>query len=105
MDKAGAASRQILEAYCQAQQGAPAEFRAFWCHSAFGVDGIDWDEAIRRLAENGFTAILPNMLWGGVAFYDSSVLPVESQVARRGDQIAKCLAACRKYGVQIHIWK
>jgi uncharacterized lipoprotein YddW (UPF0748 family) len=105
MDKAGAASRQILEAYCQAQQGATPEFRAFWCHSAFGVDGIEWDEAIRRLAESGFNAILPNMLWGGVAFYDSSVLPVESQVARRGDQIAKCLAACRKYGVQIHIWK
>lgn len=105
MQKAGAADRHILEAYCQVQQGAPGEFRAFWCHSAFGVDGIEWDEAIRRLAENGFTAILPNMLWGGVAFYESSVLPVESQVAKRGDQIAKCLAACRKYGVQVHIWK
>ena len=66
---------------------------------------MDWDEAIRRLAENGFTAILPNMLWGGVAFYNSKVLPVAPEVAERGDQIAKCLAACKKYGVQIHVWK
>ena len=66
---------------------------------------MDWDEAIRRLAENGFTAILPNMLWGGVAYYGSAVLPVSPEVAKRGDQIAQCVAACRKYGVQIHVWK
>ena len=66
---------------------------------------MDWDAAIRRLAENGFTAILPNMLWGGVAFYPSAVLPVAPEVATRGDQIAQCLAACRKHGVQIHVWK
>jgi uncharacterized lipoprotein YddW (UPF0748 family) len=105
MEKAGAASRQVLEAFCAAQQPAPEAFRAFWCHSAFGVEGIEWDEAIRRLAENGFSAILPNMLWGGAAFYESKVLPVVSQIHQRGDQIAKCLAACRKYGLRMHVWK
>ena len=43
------------------------------------------------------------MLWGGAAFYDSRVLPVVS--AERGDQIAKCLAACKKYDIQMHVWK
>jgi len=103
--QAAAAHEQLLAAFCLAQKPLPGEFRAFWCHSAFGVQGIDWDEAIRRLAENGFTAILPNMLWGGVAFYESKVLPVAPQVASRGDQIRQCLAACRKYGVQMHVWK
>ncbi len=103
--QAAAAHEQLLAAFCLAQKPLPGEFRAFWCHSAFGVQGIDWDEAVRRLAENGFTAILPNMLWGGVAFYESKVLPVAPQVASRGDQIRKCLAACRKYGVQMHVWK
>ena len=100
-----AARQQLLEAFCLAQKPLPGEFRAFWCHSAFGVQGLNWDEAIRRLAENGFTAILPNMLWGGAAFYESKVLPVAAQVAERGDQIRQCLAACRKYGVQMHVWK
>ena len=105
MDAATTAHRQMTEAFCLAQRPEPGEFRAFWCHSAFGVEGMEWDEAIRRLADNGFTAILPNMLWGGVAFYDSQVLPVAPQVAERGDQIAKCVAAGKKYGIQVHVWK
>lgn len=99
------ASRQMMTAYCMAQKPLPGEFRAFWCHSALGVPGISWDEAIHRLADNGFTAIFPNMLSGGAAFYSSKVLPVAKPVAEQGDQIRQCLAACRKYGVQIHVWK
>ncbi len=99
------ADRLLLEAWCLAQPATPARFRAFWCHDAFGVTGIEWDEAIRRLAANGFTAIFPNMLWGGAAFYDSQVLPKASKAAAGGDQIAACLAACRKHGVQLHVWK
>ena len=98
-------THETVAAFCQAQKPEPGEFRAFWCHSAFGVDGMDWDEAIHRLADNGFTAILPNMLWGGAAFYESKVLPVASPVAQKGDQIRQCVAACRKYGLQIHVWK
>lgn len=95
----------LIDAYCQAQKPLTGEHRAFWCHSAFGVTGMSWDEAIKLLAGNGFTAILPNMLWGGVAFYNSDVLPIAPAVEEKGDQIALCLAACKKYGVQCHVWK
>lgn len=105
LDAAQESHQRLEEAFCRAQPSLPGEFRAFWCHSAFGLDGLEWDEAIRRLATNGFTAILPNMLWGGAAYYDSKVLPAVSPAAQKGDQIAKCLAACRKYGVQMHVWK
>ena len=105
MDQAELARLKTQEAFCLGQQGLPGEFRAFWCHSAFGVQGLNWDEAIHRLAENGFTAILPNMLWGGAAFYPSKLLPVAQPVPQRGDQIAECLAACRRYGLQMHVWK
>lgn len=103
IDQAGVASRRMTEAFCLAQQPEAGEFRAFWCHSAFGVGGMTWDEAVKRLADNGFTAILPNMLWGGAAFYDSQVLPVVSP--EKGDQIAACLAACKKYNIEMHVWK
>jgi uncharacterized lipoprotein YddW (UPF0748 family) len=105
MDQSGAARQKVKEAFCLAQRPLPGEFRAFWCHSAFGVAGMSWDEAAGRLADNGFAAVFPNILWGGVGFYNSKVLPVESQVAARGDQISQCLAACRKHGLQIHVWK
>ncbi|MBI4327386.1 MAG: family 10 glycosylhydrolase, partial [Chloroflexi bacterium] len=105
MDQAGAAQQRLTEAWCLAQPSLPGEFRAFWCHSAFGVEGLSWDEAIRRLAADGFTAILPNMLWGGAAFYESRLLPVSPEVAKRGDQIALCLAAARRHGLQVHVWK
>ena len=105
LDAIASATQHLERAFCLAQQPLPGEFRAFWCHSAFGVEGIPWDEAIRRLAENGFTAILPNMLWGGAAFYQSDLLPVAPSVAQRGDQIAACLTAARKHGIQVHVWK
>jgi len=105
MEKAAEAAKELKLAFCLAQTPLPGEFRAFWCHSALGVPGMDWDEAIRRLAENGFTAIIANMLSGGVVYYPSKVLPAAKAVAERGDQIRECLAACRKYGVQLHVWK
>ncbi len=104
-ERATKAKSKLKTAYCLAQKPEPSEFRAFWCHSATGVPGIRWDEAIHRLATNGFTAIIPNMLSGGSAFYDSKVLPVASQVKSHGDQIRECLAACRKYGIKMYVWK
>ncbi|MGA2498918.1 MAG: family 10 glycosylhydrolase [Tepidisphaeraceae bacterium] len=105
IEAAQQAQRQLLEAYCCAQSAEPGEQRGFWCHSAFGPAGMNWDQSIRILADNGFNAIFPNMLWGGLAYYDSAVLPVASEVRDRGDQIAQCVAACRKYGVACHVWK
>lgn len=103
--KASDSNDRLIESYARAQRPLRGEFRAFWCHNAAGVRGMEWDEAIHRLADNGFTAIVPNMLWGGAAFYPSKVLPAARDAAENGDQIAQCLAACRKYGLQMHVWK
>ena len=82
------------------------EWRAFWCHSARGLGGRhDWDSSIALLKRNGFNAILPNLAWGGVAYYRSSVLPVHESVQERGDAFDECIAACRKHGVECHVWK
>ena len=99
------AMRLFQEAYCLAHPAKPGEFRAVWCHSAYGVKNRTWDDAVGNLKANGFTAVFPNMLWGGVAYYPSQVLPVASDIATKGDQVAECLAACRKHGLQIHVWK
>jgi uncharacterized lipoprotein YddW (UPF0748 family) len=103
--RASESAQRMMDAFCAAQRPVSGEFRAFWCHSAFGVEGLSWDQAIERLATNGFTAILPNLLWGGLAYYPSTVLPMAPEVASKGDQVTECLAACRKHGLQIHVWK
>lgn len=105
LSQADEAMRLFQEAYCLAHPAKPGEFRAVWCHSAYGVKHRTWDDAVRNLKDNGFTAIFPNMLWGGVAYYPSEVLPVAADIAAKGDQVAECLEACRKHGLQLHVWK
>ncbi len=105
VDAAAEAHRLLVRARCLAQPALEGEHRALWCHSAFGPSEKSWDEEIRVLAENGFTAIVPNMLWADRAYYRSEVLPVAPEVADRGDQVAACVAACRRHGVECHVWK
>ena len=105
MQLAEEAREHVIRAYCIVEKPLPGEHRAFWCHNAFGVEGMDWDAAVKALADNGFTAVIPNMVWAGAAYYDSKVLPAAADLKDRGDQIKLCLAACRKYGLQCHVWK
>ncbi|NOY80863.1 MAG: family 10 glycosylhydrolase [Kiritimatiellaeota bacterium] len=105
IDVAGQARQALQEAFFLAQKSLPGEFRGAWCHRAYGISGWSWDRTVQRFAASGFTAIFPNMLWGGAAYYPSKVLPVAPLVKEQGDQLAACLKACRKYGVQLHVWK
>ena len=82
------------------------ERRLAWCHRAWGMsEKTTWDGTIRSLKKSGFTDVIPNMCRAGGAYYESKVLPVMPYVAEHGDQLAACLAACRKYGVKCHVWK
>ncbi len=99
------ADSALREAFYRALEPLPGEFRGAWCHRPYGIKGWTWDKTVRRFAAAGFNAIFPNMLWGGTASYPSRVLPVSPAVRKNGDQIAACLRACRRYGVQMHVWK
>src|SRR6185295_12965984 len=81
------------------------EFRGAWIHSGYGIENWGWDRTVAVLKSNGFNAIFPNLVWAGVAHYPSKILPVSPKVKLQGDQIAQCLAACRKYGIELHVWK
>ena len=105
LDLAARARERLIKAFSLSRVSRDGEFRALWCHSAYGVQGMSWDAAIGRLRENGFNAVVPNMLWGGVADYPSEVLPARDRVAKEGDQIALAAAAGKKHGVEVHIWK
>lgn len=91
--------------FFRSQSSKAGEFRAAWIHSGYGIEDWGWDKTVAVLATNGFNAIIPNLLWGGLAHYPSKLLPVSPKVKGQGDQIAECLKACRKYGIQLHVWK
>jgi uncharacterized lipoprotein YddW (UPF0748 family) len=98
-------NRDLEAAYLLAQRSRPGEFRAWWEHSGTGGYPGGWEQAMSALAGGGFNAVIANCLRGGSALYPSQLLPVLPEVARRGDQIAAAVAAGRKYGVEMHIWK
>ncbi len=99
------AKQRAVEAYAKDQTPEPGEWRGFWCHRADGIEGVEWDTSIRRLSEKGFTAILPNMSWGGLAYYPSDVLPEAEEVQEGRDYVAEVLEACQEHGVELHVWK
>ncbi len=105
LDTAEKARDAGLKAYASAHNPQPGEHRAFWCHRPYGVEDMSWEESIRILSKNGFTTIMPNMCWGGVAYYKSKVLPMAPEVSAKGDRIKEILAACRQHNIKCHIWK
>ena len=102
---AGQSVESATEAFLTTVRPSTNELRGAWIHSPYGIAGWDWDRTVKALADNGFNAIFPNLLWGAVADYPSDVLPTHPQVAEKGDQLQKCVEACRKYGIELHVWK
>jgi uncharacterized lipoprotein YddW (UPF0748 family) len=100
-----AAFAQINSVEAASPPPKAVEFRATWIHSGYGIEGWGWDKTVAVLASNNFNAIIPNLLWGGLAHYPSKLLPASPRVKGEGDQIAECLKACRKYGIAMHVWK
>ena len=105
VDRARTAHELLVEAYLRATPSRTPEGRAFWNHSGTGAYPGDWERTAKELAAGGLNMIVPNMLWGGLAHYESDVLPRSATVKEHGDQIARCVTAARKHGLEVHVWK
>ncbi|MDA0989294.1 MAG: family 10 glycosylhydrolase [Verrucomicrobia bacterium] len=107
--EAVAHSRRIHESLVTAfgltQQPRPGEFRGVWNHNGAGLYPGDWERTCQFLKAHGLTDILSNLLWPGLAHYDSDVL-AESETHRLyGDQMEQALAAAHRNGLRLHAWK
>jgi uncharacterized lipoprotein YddW (UPF0748 family) len=105
IERAREARRLFVEAYLRATPSRTSEGRAFWNHSGLGAYPGDWDRTAKELAAGGFNMVLPNMLWAGLAHYESDILPRSRDFREHGNQIAQCAAACKKHALEAHIWK
>lgn len=98
--------RQLLtDAYALVQLPRGKEFVGVWDHTGLGLYPGDWDRTCAALSKLGVTAIFPNLVWGGVAHYDSAILPKSKTFYQYGDQLAECVRAAHKYGIEVHVWK
>jgi len=105
VESARQAQKLLAEAYLRATPSRTPEGRAFWNHSGTGAYPGDWDRTCRELRAAGFNMVLPNMLWGGLAHYASDVLPRSRTFDQYGDQIAQCVQAAHRHGIEVHVWK
>ncbi len=95
---------RLVEAYVRAQSPKAGEFRGMWCHDGTAY-GMGWKRVVSDLKANGFNAIIPNLLWSGIAYYPSTVVPTAPVVATKGDQLKELLDAAHANGIEVHLWK
>ena len=103
--RARASREAFSKAYFLSHVSVETEGRAVWNHSGLGAYPGDWERSAKELAAAGVNMILPNMAWAGVAHYPSKVLPQSKTFTQYGDQLAQCIAAARKHGLEVHVWK
>lgn len=83
------------------------ERRLAWTHvETHGAATPDWEAVAARAKRDGITDLIPLMSWNGSAYFPSAVTGYRKElVAKHGDQLEKCLAACRRHGLKCHVWK
>lgn len=96
---------KLVEAFARVQRPKNPEFRGVWDHTGLGLYPGNWSKTARILADAGMRAIFVNVLWAGLAHYDSQVVPQSEAVSRYGDQLKQCLAAARANRLEVHVWK
>jgi uncharacterized lipoprotein YddW (UPF0748 family) len=102
---AQSAQDHLRQAYFLSLKPVTPELRAFWEHHATGPYPGNWAAAADALVTNGFTAVFPNMLWGGLAHYNSAFLPHSTDFTNYGDQITACVSTAHARGLRVHVWK
>ena len=92
--------------------GGDEEIRGVSCHTAYGPELVgndpkweNWDRNCRLLKAAGFNAVNVNVARGGIAFYESKVLPMSPEVKTKGDSVELIKKACDKYGMKFIAWK
>jgi len=82
----------------------PREFRGAWLHSP-DVPGDDWNALFAGMRRAHLNALAVNVCSAGYAHYESDVLPLSRLIKERGPQMEKMLAAGKKNGVEVHLWR
>ncbi|MDR2428461.1 MAG: family 10 glycosylhydrolase, partial [Candidatus Margulisbacteria bacterium] len=81
---------------------AAAETRALWVTRFELVDTPNIPALVKRAAEANFNTLFVQVCGRGTAFYNSKILPKDTQVSH--DALALILAEAQKYKISVHAW-
>lgn len=93
------ATRLAQEASWTSYPSVPGELRGVWMHN---YAEPSWPQALADVTAAHLNAVFPYMMSGGVAFYESAVLPEHKSVLSHGDYLRKAVAAAADGPVQVH---
>ncbi|MDR1323733.1 MAG: family 10 glycosylhydrolase [Candidatus Margulisbacteria bacterium] len=79
-----------------------AETRALWVTRFELVDTPNIPALVKRAAETNFNTLFVQVCGRGTAFYESKILPKDTQVNH--DALALVLAEAQKYKISVHAW-
>jgi len=96
---------KLVEAFARVQRPKNQEFRGVWDHTGMGLYPGNWAKTARILADAGMHAVFVNVLWAGLAHYESQIVPQSETVSRYGDQLKQCVAAAHANRLEVHVWK
>jgi len=107
LDRIAVSRRMTATAYLATQPAfiRAGEWRGIWAHEPDGLPGLDWDAVAGRIAGYGITALLPNLLWPGRAFYPTPVFDGIAGAGGGPDRLTEVLAAANRHGLELHLWK
>ena len=96
---------KLVEAFARVQRPKNPEFRGVWDHTGLGLYPGNWPKTARILADAGMHEVFVNVLWAGLAHYNSQVVPQSETGRRYGDQLKQCVAAAHANRLKVHVWK
>ncbi|MCZ7597023.1 MAG: family 10 glycosylhydrolase [Gammaproteobacteria bacterium] len=96
------AGQHAEQAYYLAQESRPDEFVGVWMQQFGDLREWSWERIANALADHRVDALFINAVNGGYANYPSQILP---HITAEGDDVIRdALAACRKVGIECHVW-
>lgn len=99
------ARNALAEAYYYSRENnLPEEEWLVWAYPEPPL-GLTWDETALLLHNNGFSKVFMYTHSATEAHYDSDYLPESAEYAAHGDLLAQAVAACHKYGLELHVWR
>jgi uncharacterized lipoprotein YddW (UPF0748 family) len=103
--------RRLSEAWALVQKKGPSdEYRALYVHYGNGPLGLGtsnetWQRVLPEIKKQGFNVIVPNVLWSGVAYYPSEIVPNSATLGSNGDYLGQIVDISEKIGLKVHAWK
>jgi uncharacterized lipoprotein YddW (UPF0748 family) len=80
----------------------PEEVHGVW--SGWGMYAGQWEETVSALGQSPVNLLMPDLIYGCAAAFDTDLLPSSRTPLQGGDYVRECIDACHSRGIEVHAW-